>query len=46
MVHRQRSIRLSCQTTLRCCNRKVLVVNGQGKALQNEAGECQRDERE
>ena len=25
--------RRSCQTTLRCCNRKGLVVNGQRKAF-------------
>ena len=35
--------RRDCQTTLRCCNRKDVVVNGQRKALLK-AGRCQGEE--
>jgi len=36
--------RRDCQTTLRCCNCKGMVVNGQRKAFIKRAGECQGDE--
>jgi hypothetical protein len=37
--------RRSCQTTLRCCIRKEVVVNGQRKAFVKEAGKYLGDER-